>query len=98
MPDQPAQQPAQPEKQKEPPHERFEKVDRPLGRMIVYNFLGGISWGFGVLIGTTVILAIIAFVINQQIDLVPVFGRFFAEVLQSAQNNLVPQSTPLPLR
>ena len=100
MPDQPVQQPVQqaPQPQKETAHERFEKIDRPLGKMIVYNFLGGISWGFGVLIGTTVILAVIAFFINQKVDLVPVFGRFFAEVLKSAQNNLVPQGKIPPLQ
>ena len=100
MPDQqvqPAQQPqSQPEQDRV--HERFEKIDRPLWKMILYNFLGGISWGFGVLIGTTVILAIIAFFINKNIDFVPVLGHFFAEVLKSAQNNLVPQGNIPPLQ
>lgn len=98
MPDQIIQQSEPQPEQKRPPEERFEKIDRPLWKMILYNFFGGISWGFGVLIGTSAILAIIAFVINKNIDLVPVLGHFFAEVLKSAQNNLVPQGGIPPLQ
>ena len=43
------------------PSERFRKVDRPFGQMVFYNFIGGIAWGLGVLIGTTIVFAIIAF-------------------------------------
>lgn len=102
MPDQIAQQTqSEPQADPKPEHKKpkeqpYEKVDRPFWKILVYNFFGGIAWGFGVLIGTTAILALIAFFINKNVDLVPVLGHFFAEVLKSAQNSLVPQGGNVP--
>ncbi len=100
MPDQPNQKTI-PQTQPEPKkahEENFQKIDRPLWKMMLFNFLGGISWGLGVLIGTTLLVAVAAFFLNKKIDLVPILGRFMAEVLKSAQNNLVPQGNLPPLQ
>lgn len=70
--------------------EKYKNIDRPIGKMILYNFLGGIAWGLGVLIGTTIVLAFLAFFVTK-IDFVPIFGQFAAQVIESAQNNLQPK-------
>lgn len=67
--------------------EKYRKVERPLGKMVLYNFLGGIAWGLGVLIGTSIIFALIAFFVTK-IDFIPIIGQFLADVIKAAQNNL----------
>ena len=97
MPDQIAQQTEPQPVQKKPKDQPYERIEKPFWKIIIYNFFAGIAWGFGVLIGTTAILALIAFFINRNVDLVPILGQFFAEVLKSAQNSLVPHGNmPTP--
>jgi len=67
--------------------EKYKNVQRPMGKMLYYNFIGGIAWGLGVLIGSTIIFALIAFFIGK-VDFVPLFGQFAAKVIESAQFNL----------
>jgi len=69
---------------------KFNKVERSIGKMLFYNFIGGIAWGLGVLIGTTIIFAIVAYFASN-IDFVPIFGKFMANVIESAQTNLQAQ-------
>jgi hypothetical protein len=33
-------------------------------QIIIYNFLGGLSWGFGSVIGVSIVIAIIAWVLR----------------------------------
>ncbi len=85
-----------PQPQPQPPKmENYERVHRPFWKMVFNNFFGGIAWSIGVLIGTTIVIAIAAFFIRK-IDFVPIFGHFFAEVLKSAQSNIQPTATPIP--
>lgn len=70
--------------------EIYKKVERPLGKLIVNNFLGGVAWSLGVLIGTGIIFSIIAFIVSK-IDFIPILGQFLANIIQSAQTNLTPQ-------
>jgi len=69
------------------PGEHYKKVERPLGKLILYNFLGGIFWSLGVIIGAGLVFSIIAYFIGK-IDFIPILGDFLAKVIQSAQNNL----------
>jgi len=68
----------------------YKNVERSFGRMILYNFFGGIVWGLGVLIGTTIIFALIAYFVTK-VDFVPIFGEFAARVIENAQTNLSTQ-------
>ncbi len=69
--------------------EPIEHINRPLKKMLMNNFLGGIAWGFGATIGLSIVLAILTIILNQ-INLVPIVGGFLTEVLQfMAQNNSI---------
>lgn len=74
--------------------ENYKKVGSPLKKIIINNFVGGISWSIGVLIGASIVIGIAAY-FARRIDFVPLFGHFFAEVLKSAQSNLQQTGTPI---
>lgn len=78
------------DKEEKKPGTIYKNVERSFGRMIIYNFFGGIAWGLGVLIGTTIIFALIAYFVTK-IDFVPIFGEYAARVIENAQTNLSPQ-------
>ena len=69
------------------PGENYKKVERSLGKILVFNFLGGIAWSLGVLIGAGLIFSIIAYFVRQ-VDFIPILGDFLAKVIQSAQTNI----------
>ena len=48
--------------------------------MLLNNFLGGIAWGLGATIGLSVVLALLALILNN-VNLVPLVGGFLSEVL-----------------
>ncbi|OGY26312.1 MAG: hypothetical protein A2Z11_01150 [Candidatus Woykebacteria bacterium RBG_16_43_9] len=59
------------------------------GKMILNNFLGGLAWGLGTVLGATVIVAIVIILLTK-LNTVPVIGDFFSKLLETIQ----PQSTP----
>ena len=66
--------------------ENYKKVERPLKKIIINNFIGGIAWSLGVLIGTGIVFGIIVYLVRR-IDFVPIFGKFLANIIQSAQTS-----------
>ena len=54
--------------------------------MMLDNFLGGITWSLGVWIGTTVIIALLGFVLGK-INLIPMIGNFVIRVNQFIAEN-----------
>lgn len=67
--------------------EKHQKVGHPLKKIIINNFFGGIAWSLGVIIGTSVVFGILVYFVHK-IDFVPIFGKFMANVIQSAQSNI----------
>jgi len=65
--------------------EKYEEIHRSRKKMIINNFLGGISWGLGATIGATIILAILGFVL-QGINLVPIIGDFTSQISEYISN------------
>lgn len=51
------------------------------------NFLGGIAWGIGTVVGISAIAVIIGFLISK-IDIIPIIGDWLADVLRYTQANL----------
>lgn len=51
------------------------------------GFLGGIGWGIGITVGTSVVLLGIGFFVSK-VNFVPILGDFLAKVIESAQGNL----------
>jgi len=52
--------------------------------MLLNNFLGGIAWSVGTLIGATIIVGIIGLVISK-INLVPVFGSWIVQMIEAGK-------------
>lgn len=55
-------------------------MTRELKKHMLSNFLGGISWGFGTVIGATVIVTMLVWLLSF-INLVPIVGDFASGVL-----------------
>ena len=53
------------------------------------GLLGGIGWGLGVIIGSTILVAVIAFLVSK-IDFVPILGKFLSDILQASQSSQTP--------
>ena len=56
-------------------------------KRFLIGLAGGIGWGIGLTIGTAAIIYAVGIFVSK-IDFVPVFGKFAAEVIKSAQSNL----------
>lgn len=51
------------------------------------NFLGGIAWGLGTVVGISIIAVVAGFLISK-IDLIPIIGDWLANVLHYTQASL----------
>ncbi len=53
-------------------------------QVMINNFLGGLAWGLGTVIGATVVVAILISVLKT-VNFVPVVGGFVSDILQSVE-------------
>ena len=53
-------------------------------KMVLNNFLGGLSWGFGTVLGATVVVGLVIIILSK-LNNVPIIGDFFINILQSIQ-------------
>lgn len=60
----------------------YEAVYKSRGHIILDNFLGGLAWGVGTVIGASVIVGILALLLSK-INLIPGIGTFIAQVIES---------------
>jgi hypothetical protein len=63
--------------------ERSSKLSR--GEIIANNFLGGIFWGIGSIIGIALFLSIFS-LLAQYVNLIPFIGDFIGEILTYLQD------------
>lgn len=67
----------------EQPHHPFDRYRRddapPMRDIFLRNMVGGIAWGLGSVLGTTVVIAVIAGVLRR-IDFVPLIGTFIKQL------------------
>ena len=56
-------------------------------KRFLIGLAGGIGWGVGLTLGTAAIIYIAGIFVSK-VDFVPVFGKFAADVIESAQSNL----------
>ncbi|MDP3982057.1 MAG: DUF5665 domain-containing protein, partial [bacterium] len=59
----------------------FLHVLLPLRKALLYNLLGGMAWGFGVVLGATVLVGL-ALSIFGALGNIPVIGKIFNTVLE----------------
>lgn len=62
--------------------EAHEKVYRSKKAIFINNFIGGISWALGSIVGFTIIFAIVGYFMSR-VDLVPIVGDFLANVIKN---------------
>lgn len=51
------------------------------------GLVGGLGWGIGLTLGTSVFIILVAFLVSK-VNFVPILGDFLSRVIESAQNNL----------
>ena len=66
--------------------EQHEKVYRTRKKIAIDNFIGGIAWSIGVLVGGTIVVALLGFVLGK-VNLIPVIGDFVSQITMYVQNN-----------
>lgn len=66
--------------------EKVENVEKPLGKIFLNNFIGGIAWSFGATAGIAIIFVVLSFVLSK-INLVPIVGTFVAQVINFILRN-----------
>jgi len=71
--------------------QKYEQLMRSKKEIILNNFIGGISWGLGATIGVSILLTLIALLAGP-LSLIPIFGDFFAKIIEHATRSLTPQS------
>lgn len=65
------------------PHERgATAIYRRKRHLMLSNFLGGMAWGFGGVIGATLVVALVLFILNA-LDGLPWIGSFVSDILHT---------------
>jgi len=59
----------------------YTKIHVSTGKMILNNFLGGLAWGFGTVLGATIVAALVLFILSK-LDTVPVIGSFINNIMK----------------
>lgn len=58
--------------------------------LLFYNFIGGLSRGFGMAVGFTLLGALVLYLLKQAVLLnLPFIGNFISEIVKIVQDNLV---------
>lgn len=57
---------------------------------IISNFLGGLAWGLGSVLGATIVVSLVI-IILKKVNLVPVVGRFANKLLQEIDSKNLPK-------
>jgi len=61
--------------------ERYEQIDKKRKIIFFDNFIGGIAWGIGAIVGLTLIVAVLGFILKN-VSLIPFVGNFVAGVIE----------------
>lgn len=68
--------------------EYVEMMENPK-RMLWANFLGGLTRGFGMAVGFTILGALVLFLLREAVKLnLPIIGQFIAELVKIVQDKL----------
>ena len=68
----------------------YTKIHLATKRLMFNNFMGGLAWGFGTVLGATIVVALVLFILNQ-LDTVPFIGDFINNINEQIQINQTPQ-------
>ena len=62
----------------------YTNVHLSLGKILFNNFLGGLAWGFGTVLGATIVVALVLFLISK-LNTIPLIGDFISRVLHEIE-------------
>lgn len=66
----------------QPPGKGADRVYQSKRQLMLANFLGGISWGFGSVIGATIVVAIVL-ILLKSLGGLPVIGSYISEITRA---------------
>ena len=69
------------------PEEQHLKIYKKKRHIMLDNFLGGVAWGLGTVVGISIIAVFVGFLISK-IDVIPIIGDWLANVLRYTQASL----------
>ena len=61
-------------------------IHRSRKKMLLDNFIGGIAWGFGTVIGGTLIILLIGYILSK-VELIPILGDWVHAVTVEVQKH-----------
>jgi hypothetical protein len=67
--------------------QRYDAVTASRKRIVINNFLGGISWALGTTVGFSLVVAI-AGIILKQVGVVPFFGNLVIQISDFVGQNM----------
>jgi len=62
----------------------FTRVHLSTWKIILNNFLGGLAWGLGTVLGATLIVGALLFILSK-LNTIPIVGSFINEILSEIQ-------------
>lgn len=65
------------------PHEQ---VYRSKKDILVNNFIGGIAWSLGTLVGASLVIALIGYILSR-VDFIPIIGAWITQIIQEVNFN-----------
>ena len=60
---------------------KFVSVHNSTTRMLVFQFARGLAFGFGTVIGATILVSVLSYLLSS-VDFIPIIGEWAAEVLR----------------
>lgn len=66
--------------------EKYNGVHQNKKEMMWNNFLGGMAWALGAVIGTAIILGLLT-LLSSQINLIPIVGGFISDIIDFVLKN-----------
>ena len=61
-------------------------VHRSRKKMLLDNFAGGIAWGFGTVIGGTLVILLIGYLLSK-VELIPIIGDWVRAITEEVQRH-----------
>ncbi len=62
----------------------YTKVHLSPARLMLNNFLGGLAWGFGTVLGATIVVATVLFILSK-LNTIPLIGDFVSRILEQIE-------------
>jgi hypothetical protein len=66
---------------------RFVRMHDSTWRLMLFNFLRGLAFGFGSVAGATIVVSIVGYFLNQ-IEVVPIIGDWAKQVASEIMNEI----------